>query len=73
MIYYTPYIRYDVPYNTYYKLDAMYLIIYNYAQNHILHIIYWAGGQGPGPLAQGPIYGVHLESQFYFRVEFLES
>ena len=67
------YIRHDVPYNTYYKLDAMYFVIYDYTQHHILHIIYWARGQGPGPLAQGPRYGVHLESQFYFRVEFVES
>ena len=67
------YIRYDVPYNTYYKLDAMYLIIYHYAQHHILHITYWARGQGPGPLAQGPRYGVQLEMIFYFWCEFVES
>ena len=34
----------------------MYFVIYDYTQHHILHTIYWAMGQGLGPLAQGPRY-----------------
>ena len=32
----------------------------------------WASGQGPGPLAQGPRYGVLFESQFLFWVELVK-